>query len=94
MRAQSTGLSSDRVFITRILITYCVADEAPFGVLASWQGAPQFQSCHWVRVTGVAKRTIYQDSYTGKESFLAMIQAEEMVPVGQPASPYLYLGQF
>ena len=28
-------LSSDRVFIIRILITYCVADAKPFGVLAS-----------------------------------------------------------
>ncbi len=88
------GLPADRVFVTRLLITCCAADAEPVGVLASWPGAEGLRGGEWMRVTGTAKRTAYRNPYTGKDSFVAMVEVDEVVPGEQPASAYLYPGQF
>ncbi|MGQ8871995.1 TIGR03943 family putative permease subunit [Paenibacillus sp. TSA_86.1] len=68
----------------RFLVMCCPADAAPFGVMIHLPKAKQFEKDSWVQVRGI----IGSAQVDGKDTL--EIRATTVIPINQPASPYIY----
>jgi putative membrane protein len=91
---RTPGLEADRVFITRMMITCCVADSEPIGILASWKGVEELKNTEWVQITGKIERVLHKNPYTGKEGPAPLVRAGKVEIGKRPESLYVYPGQF
>ena len=75
---------TDAFMVTRYVVSCCVADASPLGLVVHWPQAPEFKDDQWIEVKGTfAPSTI--------EAWqLPILVAESVTPVAAPNHPYLY----
>lgn len=83
-RENPAGAASGAFILSRFLVQCCTADATPFGVLVDPGTVTSLPPDTWVEVRG--KLQIVK--YKGRDT--VQIAAKEMVPVRQPATPYIY----
>lgn len=76
--------TADDFFVSRFILSCCVADASPVSLMVRWQGAAQLESDAWVRVKG---RLTVVDRL-GRP--LPLVEASSVVTVTAPTQPYLY----
>lgn len=77
-------LAENQFLVSRFVITCCVADASPLGMLVGWQDAGQLPDDEWVRVKG----SIQTFSIDGEK--VPGIAAESIEIIEAPDQPYLY----
>jgi len=75
---------SDQFWVSRFVVSCCVADAAAIGMLVQTAEAPALPADSWVRVVGKLKA----GEFAGE--LVPMIVAEQITPTEQPEHPYLY----
>ena len=76
--------TADDFFVSRFILSCCVADASPVSLMVRWQGAAKLESDAWVRVKG---RLTVVDRL-GRP--LPLVEASSVVTVTAPTQPYLY----
>ncbi|MGY5344193.1 TIGR03943 family putative permease subunit [Paenibacillus glucanolyticus] len=74
----------DTFAVSRFLVMCCTADAIPFGIIVRGANASSFDNDTWVQIDG----TIQVSTLNGEETL--QVQAEEIQPIEQPASPYIF----
>ena len=89
--AQVTGfvfhdprISKGQFFVSRFVITCCVADASALGILVDWSGAEKLPENGWVQVKG----SIYTAAVSGQ--VLPGIHAQAVETIPTPDQPYLF----
>lgn len=77
-------MQEDAFAVSRFLVMCCTADAIPFGVVVRSANASTFANDTWVQIDG----TIQVTTINGEETL--QVQAEEIQPIEQPASPYIF----
>ncbi|MBA3532063.1 MAG: TIGR03943 family protein [Ardenticatenales bacterium] len=77
-------MEQSQFILSRFVLSCCTADSLAIGLPVVWPEASALQSDGWVRVRG----TVGLANVMGHQE--AVILAEEVVPIEQPAEPYLY----
>lgn len=77
-------LPQDQFFVARFVMSCCTADGLAIYLPVNYAGATDLPADSWVRVRG----TIGLDEVQGAPA--AVIEATEIIPMSQPAQPYLY----
>jgi uncharacterized repeat protein (TIGR03943 family) len=75
---------SDQFWVSRFVVSCCVADAAAIGMLVQTAEAPALPADSWVRVVGKLKA----GEFAGE--LVPLIVAEQITPTEQPDHPYLY----
>lgn len=70
--------------ISRFVTSCCTADSLAIGLPVQWAGSSGLARDSWVRVRG----TVSLAQLAGEE--VAIIVADEVIPIEQPAEPYIY----
>lgn len=78
------GADSGQFTLSRFVLSCCTADSLAIGMPVLWPEATALESDSWVRVRG----RVGLAEIEGQEE--AVILAEEIIPIEQPAEPYLY----
>lgn len=78
----------NEMVVTRFVVSCCVADAVPVGVIVRWPGAASYATNSWVYVKGLVQKE-NRPPRGGSEPYL-FIQAYLITPVGKPEQPYLY----
>ena len=78
------GLEQDQLFISRFLITHCVADASIIGFLSELPEAASLQEDSWIEVNGVL------DITTSNGIERPIIKISNWKIIGEPNEPYLY----
>jgi putative membrane protein len=76
-------IAGDQFVLSRFVVTCCTADGLAVGMPVVWPKASEFSTDSWVRVRGVVGLA----TVLGQEE--AVIVAEEVAAIPQPAEPYL-----
>jgi uncharacterized repeat protein (TIGR03943 family) len=74
----------DSFMVGRFIVSCCVADAAPVGLIVQWPDAPTLADNQWVEVTGHFE----PGSFDGFA--LPVLVAGQVTPTEPPAQPYLY----
>lgn len=75
---------NDAFMVTRYVVSCCVADASPLGLVVDWPQAPEFKDDQWIEVKGTfAPSTI-------EAWHLPVLVAESVTPITAPNQPYLY----
>ena len=74
----------DTFMVSRFIVSCCVADAAPVGLIVQWPDTPTLAGDQWVEVTGHFQPGSF-DGFT-----LPVLVAEEIKLTEPPAQPYLY----
>lgn len=74
----------DQFMVTRFVMTCCVADSMPIGLVVQTDNAADFKTDTWVRVKGVFAERVIDGSPR------PAIVAREITFTSQPEQPYLY----
>lgn len=77
------GLPANQLMVARYVLKCCTADAGGVGMRVVWSNPGQYASDTWVRVTG----TMTVESSAGMPRPLLL--ADSVVPITQPARPYL-----
>ncbi len=77
-------LAEDQFIVSRFVVSCCTADGLAIGMPVVWQDASELPNDSWVRVSG----TVGLSDVNGHEE--AVVLANEVSPIEQPAEPYLY----
>lgn len=76
--------AADSFMVGRFILSCCVADASPVGLIVRWPEAQEFDADQWVEVRGHFE----VGNFDGLE--LPVLVADEIIPVDAPANPYLY----
>ena len=83
-------LSDDRLYLTRFLVTCCVADAEPLGLLTEIPDASTYPDYAWLRIEGVIGLAIAPNPYTGKEEEVPVLRAVKVEEVEKPIAAYIF----
>lgn len=83
----------DRLYVTRFLVTCCVADAEPLGLLMEGADAAGFQNYSWLRSKGVIELATVPNPYTGKDELVPLLRASLAEAAPKPFAEYLFPGQ-
>lgn len=83
----------ERLYVTRFLVTCCVADAEPMGLLMEGAGAAGFENYAWLRSKGVIELATVPNPYTGKDELVPLLRASLAEPAPKPFAEYLFPGQ-
>lgn len=83
----------ERLYAIRLLVTCCVADAEPLGLLVEGPGLAAFSDFEWLELEGVLGVETVPDPYTGKEGRVPVLRVERAVPAPKPSAEYLFPGQ-
>jgi uncharacterized repeat protein (TIGR03943 family) len=75
---------ADEFFVTRFMVSCCVADAAVAGLVVRWPDAATLPADQWVQVQGVFEA----GQFAGQPS--PVLAARSLRPVETPSQPYLY----
>jgi putative membrane protein len=78
------SLGSNRFMVSRFVVSCCVADAAPLGLVVSWADSADLPSDAWVEVVG----RFEVGDYGGQST--PILQAESVALITPPTQPYLY----
>ncbi len=81
---RSEQAASEQFVLSRFVVSCCTADSLALGMTVIWPDAATLQNDGWVRVAG----TIGLEERDGRQE--AVILADEVSSIEQPAEPYLY----
>lgn len=81
---RNDDMPEGQFYIARFVVSCCSADGLAIYLPVQWQGSSELPNDSWVRVRG----TIGLEEVPGQPA--AVIQAAEIIPIEQPAQPYLY----
>lgn len=81
---RNADMPEGEFFVARFVVSCCSADGLAIYLPVKWEGSAELPNDSWVRVSG----TIGLSEVQGQQA--AVIQATEIVPIEQPAQPYLY----
>lgn len=81
---KDNDLEQDQFFISRFLITHCVADASILGFLSELPEASTLHEDSWIEVNG----TLDIATYNGVE--LPVVKISNWKIIGEPKEPYLY----
>lgn len=81
------SFAQDRFLVSRFVMTCCVADATPIGLLVSWPGSQDLAVDTWVQVEGVFEPGPFDDV---NDSPTPILVADRVTPVQPPNQPYLY----
>lgn len=76
--------SEDRFMVGRFIVSCCVADAAPVGLIVQWPDAAELPADQWIEVSGR-----FQPGTFDKLD-LPILMAEEVKRTEPPPQPYLY----
>jgi uncharacterized repeat protein (TIGR03943 family) len=89
--AQLTGFvyrddrfADDTFMVSRFMLSCCVADASPVGLLVRWPETAVLSTDQWVEVHGFLEA----GSFDGIS--MPILNAEQVTPIAQPPQPYLY----
>jgi uncharacterized repeat protein (TIGR03943 family) len=74
----------DQFYVTRFLVSCCVADAAAAGLVVRWPDAAALPLDQWVQVEGVLEAGVFAGSP------YPVLVAQTVTPVEVPNQPYLY----
>ncbi|TVY10438.1 TIGR03943 family putative permease subunit [Paenibacillus cremeus] len=77
-------LKGNQFMIGRLAMTHCIADIAPYGIIAEYPDAASLGNDSWVTLTG----TLSQTTYHNQPVIKLMVQGIE--PATAPTIPYIY----
>jgi putative membrane protein len=83
-------LLDNQLYLTRFLITCCVADAEPLGLLTELVNASRFADYAWLRIEGVIDLTSAPNPYTGREEEVPVLRAVKVVEVEKPIAAYIF----
>jgi putative membrane protein len=83
-------LPAQRLYVTRFLITCCVADAEPLGLLVEGAAAAGFEDYDWLTAEGVMGITMAPNPYTGKDERVVILMADTLRAAEKPVSAYLF----
>ncbi|KAB2333299.1 TIGR03943 family protein [Cytobacillus depressus] len=78
------GMEGSQFILNRLVMTHCIADVAPFGIISEFPQANEYADDTWVIVTGTIGKTIYNDKSVMK------IEIETIEPIEAPKDAYVY----
>lgn len=78
------GLQPDQFIVGRMAMTHCIADIAPYGIIAETSDAQNYADDSWVTITGTIASTNYH------EQTMIKILVQSIEPAEQPTIPYIY----
>lgn len=78
------GMLDTQFIINRLVMTHCIADVAPFGLMAESTYAENLADDTWVIATGTIGKTIYNDKSVIK------IEINDIEKIGAPKDAYVY----
>jgi putative membrane protein len=81
---RNADMPEGQFYIARFVVSCCSADGLAIYLPVQWEGSNDLPNDSWVRVQG----TIGLEEVQGQPA--AVIQAAEIIPIEQPAQPYLY----
>lgn len=92
------GWATNRMVLTRYLITCCVADATPIGVTVESPLAAKYADNSWVQLSGPLSTRVIPDAsstvplswYQGTDQQPTVL-AKTIKPITEPKDPYLYL---
>ncbi len=76
--------AEDSFMVGRFILSCCVADASPVGLIVRWPEAQEFPADQWVEVRGHFE----VGTFEGVE--LPILVADEIILTDAPANPYLY----
>lgn len=76
-------LEKNQFVPVRLVMTCCVADLTPLGLVCTYDKVPQLKSDQWVTVTG----TLYQGKYKGENEPRLMVTS---IKAAKPIPDYIY----
>jgi uncharacterized repeat protein (TIGR03943 family) len=77
-------MAEGQFYVSRFVVSCCSADGLAIFLPVQWQGSETLENDSWVRVRG----TVGLSEIEGEPA--AVIEAAEIIPIEQPAQPYLY----
>lgn len=78
------GMSDSQFIVNRLVMTHCIADIVPFGIVSEVPNAKEYADDTWVIVTGKIGETIYNGKSVMK------IDIENVEPIDAPKDTYVY----
>jgi putative membrane protein len=92
------GWPTNRMVLTRYLITCCVADATPVGVTVETNEAAKYADNSWLQLSGPLSTRLITDAsstvplswYQGTDNQPTVL-AQTIKPIPEPKDPYLYL---
>lgn len=88
-----SGTPRERLYLIRFLITCCVADAEPMGILIEGADISRFNDFEWLRVAGPLEPATVPNPYTGKDELVPLLRASLAEPAPKPLVEYLFPGQ-
>jgi putative membrane protein len=85
-----TILPENRLYLTRFLITCCVADAEPLGLLTELPDASKYADYAWLRIEGVIDLAVAPNPYTGKDEEVPVLRAVKVEEVEKPIAAYIF----
>lgn len=76
--------SDDSFMLSRFVVSCCVADATPIGLIVHWPEASQLAADQWVEVAGHFEA----GAFDGRS--MPVLVADEIKPTGMPNQPYLF----
>ena len=70
--------------VGRFILSCCVADASPVGLIVHWPDATELADDQWVRINGRFQLSSFNDIA------MPILQARSVTPTDPPAQPYLY----
>lgn len=81
---RDSRFAEDTFMLSRFIVSCCVADATPIGLIVRWPDAPTLADDQWVQVTG----RFEPGEFAGQS--MPVLVAEELQPTDMPNQPYLF----
>ncbi|GMK39157.1 TIGR03943 family protein [Paenibacillus sp. CCS19] len=81
---RENDMASDQFVVSRMAMSCCTADAEPYGLMAQWSKAADFNEDTWITLTGELEVT----EYRGNE--ILVLNARKVTPIHAPKDPYVY----
>jgi uncharacterized repeat protein (TIGR03943 family) len=81
---QDDRFDNDLFTVGRFVVSCCVADATPVGLLVRWSQAETLENDTWVQVSGRFELGHFEDEA------IVILVAEAVTPISVPDQPYLY----
>lgn len=88
-----SGTPGERLYLIRFLVTCCVADAEPMGLLIEGPDATRFNDYEWLRASGRLEPATVPNPYTGASQTVALLRINRAEPAPKPLAEYLFPGQ-
>lgn len=81
---RDSNFSGDRFMLSRFIVSCCVADATPIGVIVQWPAAADLPLDQWVEVSGAFQA----GEFNGQA--MPVLHATAITPTDVPRQPYLF----